>query len=120
MFDPGPGLQHVATGKLMALGVASGKRAAKYPDIATLDELGVRVDADTTFGVYAPAGVSPAIIERMNREINRTLNSPALIDNMARLGGDVAPLTIQEFVSRQAADRARYGAFIKEAGIKVD
>jgi len=62
MFDPGPGLQHVATGKLVALGVASGKRAAKYPDIATLDELGVRVDADTTFGVYAPGGTSPAIV----------------------------------------------------------
>jgi len=120
MFDPGPGLQHVATGKLVALGVASGKRAAKYPDIATLDELGVRVDADTTFGVYAPGGTSPAIVERMNREINKTLNSPALIDNMAKLGGDVAPLTIAEFASRQAADRARYGAFIKEAGIKVD
>ena len=120
MFDPGPGLQHVATGKLVAIAVASGKRAAKYPDIATLDELGVRVDADTTFGVYAPGGTPAAIIERMNREINRTLNSPALIDNMAKLGGDVAPLTIAEFVSRQAADRARYGAFIKEAGIKVD
>jgi tripartite-type tricarboxylate transporter receptor subunit TctC len=62
---------------------------AKYPDIATLDELGVRVDADTTFGVYAPGGTSPAIVERMNREINKTLNSPALIDNMAKLGGDV-------------------------------
>jgi tripartite-type tricarboxylate transporter receptor subunit TctC len=84
MFDPGPGLQHVATGKLMALAVASGKRASKYPDVATLDELGMRVDADTTFGVYAPAGVNPAIVERMNREINKTLNSPALVDNMAR------------------------------------
>ena len=79
----------------------------------------MRVDADTTFGVYAP-GVATTIIDRMNREINRTLSSPTLIDNMARLGGDVAPMTIQEFVSRQAADRVRYGAFIKEAGIKVD
>jgi len=48
------------------------------------------------------------------------LNSPGLVDNMTRLGGEVAPLTIQEFMGRQAADRARYGAFIKEAGIKVD
>lgn len=120
MFDPGPGLQHVATGKLIALGVASSKRASRYPDIATLEELGMKVDADTTFGVYAPAGVSPAIVERMNKEINRALASPTLAENMAKLGGDVLPLTIPEFVSRQAADRARYGAFIKEAGIKVD
>ena len=53
--------------------VASAKRASKYPDVATLEELGMRVDADTTFGVYAPAGVNPAIVERMNREINKTL-----------------------------------------------
>jgi len=120
MFDPGPGLQHAATGKLVVLGVASGKRASRYPDIPTLAELGIPVDADTTFGVYAPAGVSPAIVERMNKEINRALASPTLVENMAKLGGDVLPLTIPEFVSRQAADRARYGAFIKEAGIKVD
>src|SRR4030081_240432 len=102
MFDPGPGLQHAATGKLTVLAVASAKRASRYPDVPTLEELGMRVDADTTFGVYAPAGVSTAIIDRMNREINRTLTSPALVDNMARLGGEVAPMTIQEFVSRQA------------------
>jgi len=120
MFDPGPGLQHVSTGKLTAIAVASTKRASQYPDIATLNELGVQVDADTTFGVYAPSGVSPAIVERMNREINKTLASPPLVENMARLGGAVAPMTIQEFVDRQSADRTRFGAFIKEAGIKVE
>jgi tripartite-type tricarboxylate transporter receptor subunit TctC len=120
MFDPGPALQHVAAGKLLVLGVASAKRASRYPEIATLAELGMNVDADTTFGLYAPAGVSPAIVERMNREVNRALNSPALIDTIAKLGGDVLPLTIPEFANRQAADRERYGAFIKEAGIKVE
>jgi tripartite-type tricarboxylate transporter receptor subunit TctC len=120
MFDPGPGLQHAATGKLTVLAVASGKRASRYPDIPTLEELGMKVDADTTFGVYAPAGLSPAVIERLNKEVNRALASPALVDNIQKLGGDVLPLTIPEFVARQAADRARYGAFIKEAGIKVD
>ena len=120
MFDPGPGLQHAATGKLAVLAVASGKRASRYPDVPTLEELGMKVDADTTFGVYAPAGVNAAIVERMNKEINRALTSPALVDNIAKLGGDVAPLTTAEFVARQEADRARYGAFIKETGIKVD
>jgi tripartite-type tricarboxylate transporter receptor subunit TctC len=120
MFDPGPGLQHAATGKLKVFAVASGKRASRYPDIPTLAELGMNVDADTTFGVYAPAGVNAAIVERMNKEVNRALASPALADNIQKLGGDVLPLTIPEFVARQAADRTRYGAFIKEAGIKVE
>src|SRR6202022_3723463 len=94
MFDPGPGLQHAATGKLTVLAVASAKRASRYSDVPTLAELGLRVDPDTTFGCYPPAGVGAAIIERMNREITRTLNSPVLVDNMARLGGEVAPMTI--------------------------
>ena len=47
MFDPGPGLQHAATGKLTVLAVASAKRASRYPDVPTLEELGMRVDADT-------------------------------------------------------------------------
>jgi len=120
MFDPGPGLQHVTAGKLVVLGVASSKRASRYPDIPTMAELGMNVDADTTFGLYAPAGVSPSIIERLNKQVNLALGSPALVDTLAKLGSDVLPLTISEFVRRQAADRTRYGAFIKEAGIKVD
>ena len=120
MFDPGPGLQHAVAGKLVPLAVASSKRASRYPDIATLDELGMKVDADTTFGVYAPAGVSAAIVDRMNREINRALASPALVESVARLGGDVLPMSIPDFAAKQAADRARYGAFVRDAGIRVD
>jgi hypothetical protein len=48
------------------------------------------------------------------------LSTPQLVENMARLGGAVAPMTIQEFADWQEADRARFGAFIKEAGIKVE
>ena len=63
--------------------------------------------------------MSAAIIERMNKEINARLHSPELVDNMARLGGEVAPMTIRNSSAAQEADRARYGAFIKETGIKV-
>ncbi|NSX15382.1 Bug family tripartite tricarboxylate transporter substrate binding protein [Cupriavidus taiwanensis] len=121
MFDPGPGLQHVASGKLRLLAVASAKRAAQYPDVPTLAEAGLQdVDGDSTFGVYAPAGTPPAIVERMNREINRTLAGAQLQENVSKLGGAVAPLSIQAFAERQNADRARYGGFIRQAGITVD
>ncbi|WP_265918995.1 Bug family tripartite tricarboxylate transporter substrate binding protein [Cupriavidus nantongensis] len=121
MFDPGPGLQHVASGKLRLLAVASAKRAAQYPDVPTLAEAGLPdVDGDSTFGVYAPAGTPPEIVERMNREINRTLAGAQLQENVNKLGGAVAPLSIQAFAERQNADRARYGKFIRQAGITVD
>ncbi|WER44831.1 tripartite tricarboxylate transporter substrate binding protein [Cupriavidus sp. WKF15] len=121
MFDPGPGLQHVASGKLRLLAVASARRAAQYPGVPTVAEAGLGgVDGDTTFGVYAPAGTPQAIVERMNREINRVLGSAQLQENVNRLGGTAQPLSIQAFADRQNADRNRYGAFIRAAGITLD
>jgi tripartite-type tricarboxylate transporter receptor subunit TctC len=121
MFDPGPGLQHVASGKLRLLAVASARRAPQYPGVPTVAEAGLSgVDGDTTFGVYAPAGTPQAIVERMNREINRALGSAQLQENVNRLGGTTQPMSIQAFVERQNADRNRYGAFIRAAGITLD
>lgn len=120
MFDPGPGLQHVATGKLRMLAVASAKRAAQYPDVPTLAEGGLDVDGDSTFGVYAPAGTPRDVVDRMNKEINRALESAPLRENVNRIGGAVVPATIQAFAARQDADRARYGRFIRAAGITLD
>ena len=121
MFDPGPGLQHVAAGKLRLLAVASGKRAAQYPDVPTLAEAGLPgVNGDSTFGVYAPAGTPRAVVERMNKEINQAVAANVLQDSVNRMGGAVAPLSIQAFAERQDADRARYGNFIKAAGMTLD
>jgi tripartite-type tricarboxylate transporter receptor subunit TctC len=56
-FDPGISFPHVRTGKLKMLAVASNKRSALFPDVPTLGEVGYKgVEADTWFGVYAPAG----------------------------------------------------------------
>lgn len=121
MFDPGPGLRHVKDGKLKLLAVASGKRASQLPDTPTFAELGMPgVDADTVFGIYAPAGTNPAIVTRLHDEINRALRTPKLAEVVNGLGGEVAASTLPEFIDRQQKDRQRYGAFIKEAGIKAE
>jgi hypothetical protein len=108
MFDPGPGFSTCRRASCTAIAVASAKRASQYPDMRNADELGVQVDADTTFGVYAPSASVPAIVERMNREINKTLARRRSSRTWRGLGGAVAPMTIQEFVDRQSAERARF------------
>jgi tripartite-type tricarboxylate transporter receptor subunit TctC len=121
MFDPGPGLRHAKEGKLRMLAVASGKRASQWPDTPTFAELGMpSVDADTVFGIYAPAGTNPAIVARLHDEINRALATPKLVEVVNGLGGEIAASTLQEFADRQRKDRERYGAFIREAGIKAE
>ena len=120
-FDPGIAFQHVRTGKLKMLAVGSPKRSALFPDVPTLDEAGLTgFDADSVFGFYAPAGTPPDVIARLNREINRALQTPAVRDRIAGLGGEILPITPQEFGAKAAADSQRFGALIKERKIVGD
>ena len=121
MFDPGIGLQHVRSGKLRLIGIGSPKRSPLFPEMPTLDEAGVKgFDADSWFGFYAPSGVSVDVVARLNREINRILQTPAVKDRIAALGGEAASMTPAEFGERGRLDSVRFGAFIKAAGIKGD
>jgi tripartite-type tricarboxylate transporter receptor subunit TctC len=121
LFDPGIGLPHVKSGRLKLLAVGSSKRSPLFPDVPTLDEAGLKgFDADTIFGFYAPAGTPPDVIDRLNREINRILGTPALRDRITALGGEPAPMTPAQFAAKAAEDSKRFGAIIRERKIVGD
>jgi tripartite-type tricarboxylate transporter receptor subunit TctC len=121
LFDPGIAIPHVRAGKLRVLAVGSPQRSPLFPDVPTLDELGLKgFDADTVFGFYAPAGTPEAIVTRLNGEINRILATPALKDRIAALGGVPAPMSPAEFGAKAAEDSRRFGAVIRERRIVGD
>lgn len=121
MFDPGIGLQHVKSGKLKLLAVGSPKRSPQFPDVPTLDEVGLKnFDADTWFGFYAPGGTPQPVVAKLNAEINKVLRSPAFIDRMNAIGAIPAPMSPQDFGMRAQIDSIRYGALIRARNIKGD
>ncbi|WP_019561953.1 Bug family tripartite tricarboxylate transporter substrate binding protein [Caldimonas manganoxidans] len=121
MFDSGPGLKHAQAGKLKLLAVGSAQRSPQVPHVPTLAESGLPgFDADTVFGVYAPAGTPTAIVNKLNAEINKVLRTPQAVAAIHAIGADILTMSVSEFVERQRAERARMGAFIKQAGIKLD
>lgn len=121
MFDPGIGLNQVRAGKLKLLAVGSPKRSPLFPDVPTLDEVGLKgFDADTVFGFYAPAGLPADTVTRLNREINKILGTQAVKDRIAALGGEVAPMTPAEFGAKAHEDTARFGKLIRERRIVGD
>ena len=121
MFDPGIGLTHVRNGKLRLLAVGSPRRSPLFPDVPTLAEAGLKdFDADSVFGFYAPSGVPQEIVTRLNREINRALQTPAVRERITALGGDVLQLTPAEFADRQKIDGARFGVIVRERKISGD
>jgi tripartite-type tricarboxylate transporter receptor subunit TctC len=121
MFDPGIGLQHVKAGKLKLLAVGSPKRSPQFPEVPTLDEMGMKgFDADTWFGFYAPGGTPQPVVARLNTEINKVLRSPGFIERMNAIGAIPAPMSPQDFAARGQIDSVRFGALIRARNIKGD
>ena len=119
MFDPGPGLRHAREGRLRLLAVGSPRRASQYPDTPTLAEAGMAgFDADTTFGIYAPGGTPAPVVTQLHDEINKALATPKMAEVMKTLGAELASQSRADFIAAQQRDRQRFGAFIREAGIR--
>lgn len=121
MFDSGPGLRQVAAGKLKLLAVGSPTRAKAQPNTPTLAESGMPgFDADTVFGIYAPARVNRDIVNRLNAEINKLLSTPKVQETLLAIGTETVPMSVGEFSNRMRRDRERLGGFIREAGVRAE
>ncbi|MDM0107966.1 tripartite tricarboxylate transporter substrate binding protein [Variovorax sp. J22R24] len=121
LFDPGVAMPHIKAGKVKLLAVGSPKRSPLFPDVPTLDEVGLKgFDADTIFGFYAPAGTPVEVVNRLNREINQALTLPGPRERIAALGGEPAPMTPAQFHDKAMEDGQRFGKVIREQNIVGD
>ena len=111
----------VAEGKLPAYAVTGPKRASAFPDVPTLDELGLKGFEITQWqGLFAPAGTDKAIIAKLNETMNQALRAPDVIERLGTQGGnDIVGGSPEDFARVIQADLARYGKLIKDANIKV-
>src|SRR5690606_25006619 len=87
-------------------------------DVPTLHEAGLtNFDAVTYFGFYAPAGTPPEIIQKMNTEINKIVESEDFRKTLAVIGAEPAPMTPDEVHQKAVDDAERFGRLIKEREI---
>lgn len=120
-FAPGTVLPTVKAGKLKALAVASRKRTVSAPDIPTFVELGINgVYADTYFGVYAPAAMPAASVERLNRELNKILALPAIQARFIELGAEAVPLKPTEYKALVQGETKLFTEIVKSRGITAE
>lgn len=119
-FDPGSAVRQSRAGKLRLLAVASAVRTPLAPDAPTMAEAGVDVDASTVHGLYSPAGVPRDIVARLHREFDRVMRTPEAVKAVAGVTAESVYATPEEFAAQLRRDRERYGAVIKEAGIRAE
>ncbi|MEG2049956.1 MAG: tripartite tricarboxylate transporter substrate binding protein, partial [Comamonas sp.] len=80
-FDPGPSLKQVEAGKLKLLAIGSPQRSPLYPKVPTLAESGLPgFDADTLFGIYAPAGTPAPVVEAVRASVLKALEQKNVIE----------------------------------------
>ena len=113
-------LPNVREGKLMALGVSTAKRSSALPNVPTIAEAGLPgFDYNLWVGMFAPAGTPTDIVDKINRDVARALQSPEVKERLAALGAEPMPMTPAEFDRFVADEIEDSGKVIKAAGIKV-
>jgi tripartite-type tricarboxylate transporter receptor subunit TctC len=122
MFDNLPSsLAQIKAGKLRAIAVTSAQRAAALPNVPTIAESGLPgFEASSWFGILAPAGTPPAIVARINAEVNQWLQTPEAKDKLLAQGAVAAGGTPGEFAAHIRAETEKWAKVVKVSGAKVD
>jgi len=121
MFCPlNSALPHIRSGKLRALGTTGTKRVDLLPNVPTIAETVPNYESDIWIGMVAPAKTPPAIINKLNAELRRSLALPDVQGKLAEQGIYAETSTPAEFTKLIADDQKRWAAVIKAASIKPE
>jgi tripartite-type tricarboxylate transporter receptor subunit TctC len=122
MFDNASSIGgHVRAGRVRGIAVTGPKRSSAYPDLPTVAESGVpNYEVTIWAGIVAPAGVSNAIVNRLNEEVNKALATSTLKEKFGVLGTDPTGGTPAEFASLIKREVVKWTAVVKDAGIKAN
>ena len=115
-------LPHVKSGKLRAIGVIEASRAKAAPEVPTVAEGGVPGFSvpDTWIGIIGPAGLPPAVVERINAELQKAANNAAVRTRLDAAGFEVNLVAPEEFARQAPRTVESYRKIISAAGIKPE
>jgi tripartite-type tricarboxylate transporter receptor subunit TctC len=121
LFDNMPSIvAHIRGGSVRALGVTSAQRSPALPDVPAVAETVPGYEASAWFGMAAPKGTPPAVIARLNREINAALADPVMKAKLADLGGVTIPGTPEDFWKLHRMETEKWARIVQFSGAKAD
>jgi tripartite-type tricarboxylate transporter receptor subunit TctC len=122
MFVPIPvALGNIKAGTLRGLAIGSAKRTSLLPDLPTLAESGVPgFEVALRYGLVAPAGTPPALIARLNKELNAALMTEDVKNRLATEGAESLPGTPEAYAADINQEEKKWGGLVKKLGLKVE
>lgn len=120
-FDLATVEPHIRAGKLRPIAVANARRSSAFPEVPTIAESGVPgYEVSAWYGLFAPAGTSPAIVQRLQAEVVSALKDPALLQRLSALGAEPAGSTPEELSRFVRSEYEKWGKVVRQAGIRLD
>jgi tripartite-type tricarboxylate transporter receptor subunit TctC len=117
----GSSAPQIKNGSIVALAVASQKRAPGFPNVPTAAEAGlVGYEVSTWYGLFAPKGTPQPIVDKMIAEVQKALNTPEVKTIWANNGSETPTLTGEAFGKFVSADIKRWASVAKASGAKLD
>lgn len=115
-------LPQIKAGKVKPIAVFSAKRSAQLPDVPTVAESGYpQLVVQPWFGIGAPAGVPPAIVQKLHATLVKGMNQPEVLERFASIGATVQPsVTPTDFGNFIRKEHERWGKVIRDANIRTE
>ncbi len=107
-------------GKVRIIAVTGGKRDAQIPEVPTLKEQGINMEASAWFAMYGPAGMSAPTLAKLETQVRKAVNRPEIRDQLIKLGNEPVGSSSAELAAEQRADFARWEKPIKATGISLE
>ena len=121
LADSAAVVQHIAAGKVRAIGVASAQRLKSHPQVPTLAEQGLKdFEAHAWQGLVAPAGTDEATVQAWSEALQQALRSPAVQARFEALALEPLPGTPAQMRDHWHSESLRWGQIIASAGIRLD
>ncbi len=111
---------HGKSGAVKILAVSTAKRSPFLPDVPTLKESGIDVEADAWMGLIAPGGMPKALIDKINKDVVAIIRLPAIRTKLAATLMEPVGSSPEEFRARIDGEIARWAPVIKAANVKVN
>ncbi|VCU69211.1 Tripartite tricarboxylate transporter family receptor [Pigmentiphaga humi] len=119
--DSGPIQPLLQSNRVRVLAVTGGQRASAMPDVPTMEEAGVPgFRIDSAMALLAPAGTPPEIVRKLNAEVATALKSPDLVERIHTASHDPKPNTPEQMRDMLKEEFDRWGALVREVGVKLE
>jgi tripartite-type tricarboxylate transporter receptor subunit TctC len=116
-----PVLQHIRADKLRALAVTTAKRSSALPDVPTLDEAGLKgFNIGTWFGVLAPVATPKDILDRLNAEMVKVIQSPEFRKRMNEIGAEPIGNSAEQMAVQIKGETEKFAKLVKDAKVTIE